>query len=46
MAGWCTKIEGKIIPLSVLYTPVKYHSYTRPEPIGVVGQIIPGTSLC
>jgi phenylacetaldehyde dehydrogenase len=42
MAGWCTKIEGKVIPLSVLYTPgVNYHSYTRPEPIGVVGQIIP-----
>jgi phenylacetaldehyde dehydrogenase len=42
MAGWCTKIEGKTIPLSVLYTPgAKYHSYTRPEPIGVVGQIIP-----
>src|SRR6202047_3401785 len=42
MAGWCTKIEGKTIPLSVLYTPgVQYHCYTRPEPIGVVGQIIP-----
>src|SRR5580700_9128303 len=42
MAGWCTKIEGKTIPLSVLYTPgAHYHSYTRPEPIGVVGQIIP-----
>ncbi|HUL18927.1 MAG TPA: aldehyde dehydrogenase family protein [Steroidobacteraceae bacterium] len=42
MAGWCTKIEGKTIPLSVLYTPgVQYHSYTRPEPVGVVGQIIP-----
>ncbi len=42
MAGWCTKIEGRTIPLSVLYTPgVQYHSYTRPEPIGVVGQIIP-----
>src|SRR5476651_2425240 len=42
MAGWCTKIEGKAIPLSVMYTPgVQYHSYTRPEPIGVVGQIIP-----
>ena len=26
----------------MLYTPgVQYHSYTRPEPIGVVGQIIP-----
>ena len=42
MAGWVTKIEGKTIPLSVLYTPgVRYHSYTRMEPIGVVGQIIP-----
>jgi len=42
MAGWTTKIEGKTIPLSVLYTPgAQYHSYTRPEPIGVVGQIIP-----
>jgi phenylacetaldehyde dehydrogenase len=42
MAGWCSKIEGKTIPLSVLYTPgVQYHAYTRPEPIGVVGQIIP-----
>jgi phenylacetaldehyde dehydrogenase len=42
MAGWCTKIEGKTIPLSVLYTPgVHYHSYTHPEPVGVVGQIIP-----
>jgi phenylacetaldehyde dehydrogenase len=42
MAGWCTKHHGKTIPLSVLYTPgVQYHSYTRPEPVGVVGQIIP-----
>jgi len=42
MAGWTTKIEGKTIPISVIYTPgVQYHSYTRPEPIGVVGQIIP-----
>jgi phenylacetaldehyde dehydrogenase len=42
MAGWTTKLEGKTIPLSVLYTPgTQYHSYTRPEPIGVVGQIIP-----
>src|ERR1700683_5396155 len=42
MAGWCTKIEGKTIPLSVLYTPgTQYHAYTRPEAIGVVGQIIP-----
>ncbi len=42
MAGWATKNEGKTIPLSVLYTPgARYHSYTRPEPVGVVGQIIP-----
>ncbi len=42
MAGWATKTHGQTIPLSVLYTPgVQYHSYTRPEPVGVVGQIIP-----
>ncbi len=42
MAGWCTRIKGRTIPLSVLYTPgAQYHSYTRKEPIGVVGQIIP-----
>ena len=42
MAGWATKIEGNTIPLSVPYTPgAEYHAYTRKEPIGVVGQIIP-----
>lgn len=42
MSGWTTKMHGKTIPLSVLYTPgTQYHCYTRPEPIGVVGQIIP-----
>jgi phenylacetaldehyde dehydrogenase len=41
MAGWTTKIEGKTIPISNLAAPGKYLSYTRPEPIGVVGQIIP-----
>ncbi len=42
MSGWCTKRHGVTIPLNVLYTPgVEYHSYTRPEPVGVVGQIIP-----
>ncbi len=42
MAGWTTKMHGQTIPLSVLYTPgVHYHSYTRLEPVGVVGQIIP-----
>ena len=42
MAGWATKIEGNTIALSVPYTPgTEYHAYTRREPIGVVGQIIP-----
>jgi phenylacetaldehyde dehydrogenase len=42
MAGWATKIEGSTIDLSVPYTPgARYHAYTRREPIGVVGQIIP-----
>jgi len=36
MAGWATKIEGNTIPFSP-----KYLAYTRREPIGVVGQIIP-----
>ena len=42
MAGWATKIEGNTISLSVPYTPgAEYHAFTRCEPIGVVGQIIP-----
>ncbi|TAN47698.1 MAG: aldehyde dehydrogenase family protein [Methylococcaceae bacterium] len=42
MAGWATKIHGNHLSLSCLYTPgVPYHAYTRSEPIGVVGQIIP-----
>jgi len=41
MSGWATKIEGKHISISNLVSPGEYHSYTRPEPIGVVGQIIP-----
>ncbi|MDQ6679068.1 MAG: aldehyde dehydrogenase family protein [Acidobacteriota bacterium] len=42
MAGWATKIEGNTIPLSVPYTPgAQYMAYTRVEPVGVVGQIIP-----
>jgi len=42
MAGWATKLEGNTISLSVPYTPGQsYHAYTRREPIGVVGQIIP-----
>jgi phenylacetaldehyde dehydrogenase len=42
MSGWCTKRHGATIPVDCLYTPgTRYHSYTRPEPVGVVGQIIP-----
>lgn len=42
MAGWATKLHGLSIPLSVPYTPLShYHAYTRVEPVGVVGQIIP-----
>jgi len=35
-AGWADKIHGDTIPISGLYT-----CYTRQEPVGVVGQIIP-----
>lgn len=42
MAGWCTKIEGNTIPVSVPYAPgTNFHAYTLREPVGVVGQIIP-----
>ncbi|HWY67649.1 MAG TPA: aldehyde dehydrogenase family protein [Terriglobales bacterium] len=36
MAGWSTKIEGSTIPVAG-----PFFAYTRREPIGVVGQIIP-----
>jgi len=36
MAGWATKIEGNTIPFSP-----NFLAYTRREPVGVVGQIIP-----
>ena len=36
MAGWATKIEGHTIP----FHP-KFFAYTRREPVGVAGQIIP-----
>src|SRR5271157_1895119 len=36
MAGWATKIESNTIPFSN-----KFLAYTRREPVGVVGQIIP-----
>ena len=41
MAGWATKIEGNTIPISAGSKHVKYFAYTRREPVGVVGQIIP-----
>ncbi len=42
MAGWTTKTDGGVLDLSVPFTPgTEYHAYTRREPIGVVGQIIP-----
>jgi phenylacetaldehyde dehydrogenase len=41
MSGWATKLEGKYIPISNLAAPGQYLSFTRPEPVGVVGQIIP-----
>lgn len=42
MAGWCTKIEGNTIPITVPYAPgANFHAFTMREPVGVVGQIIP-----
>jgi phenylacetaldehyde dehydrogenase len=41
MAGWATKIEGNTIPISAGGKNGKFFAYTRREPIGVVGQIIP-----
>jgi acyl-CoA reductase-like NAD-dependent aldehyde dehydrogenase len=36
-AGWPTKIEGGVLPV----TAPNMHCYTRREPVGVCGQIIP-----
>jgi acyl-CoA reductase-like NAD-dependent aldehyde dehydrogenase len=36
-AGWPTKIEGEVIPVAW----PNVHVYTRKEPVGVCGQIIP-----
>jgi phenylacetaldehyde dehydrogenase len=42
MAGWVTKLEGSTLTLSVPYMPgSQFHAYTRREPVGVAGQIIP-----
>ncbi len=37
-AGWADKIQGATIPVRG-----EYFTYTRREPVGVVGQISPGT---
>jgi acyl-CoA reductase-like NAD-dependent aldehyde dehydrogenase len=36
-AGWPTKIEGEVVPVS----RPDMHVYTRKEPVGVCGQIVP-----
>lgn len=42
MAGWATKIEGSTLDVSVPYVPGgEFHAYTRREPVGVVGAIVP-----
>jgi phenylacetaldehyde dehydrogenase len=41
-AGWATKLLGETIPISVVYAPdTEWQAYTKREPVGVVGQIIP-----
>ena len=42
MAGWCTKIEGLTLDLSIPFPPgVRYNASTRRVPVGVVGAIVP-----
>jgi phenylacetaldehyde dehydrogenase len=36
-SGWPTRLVGETLPVSA---PGEYHTYTRREPIGVVGQIV------
>lgn len=38
MAGWATKLTGETIPVGA---PGTFHAYTKREPIGVTGQIVP-----
>ena len=42
-AGWPSKLQGAINNPSMILAPAEaeFHSYTRREPIGVCGQIIP-----
>lgn len=41
MAGWATKIEGRTAEISPPVPGAKTFAFTRKEPIGVVGAIIP-----
>ena len=42
MAGWATKIEGATINVSMPGFPdAEWFAYTRKEPVGVVGAIVP-----
>lgn len=42
MAGWATKISGELLSPSIAFPPgINYHAYTRQEPVGVVGAIVP-----
>jgi phenylacetaldehyde dehydrogenase len=42
MAGWATKIEGSTLDVSIGVPPgTRFHAYTRREPVGVVGAIVP-----
>ena len=42
MAGWATKIEGTTHDVSVPFIPqARFFAWTRKEPVGVVGAIIP-----
>jgi len=42
MAGWATKIEGTTHDVSIPFIPqAQYFAFTRKEPVGVVGAIIP-----
>jgi phenylacetaldehyde dehydrogenase len=43
MAGWATKIEGSTLDASLAAPPPgsQYFAYTKREPVGVVGAIVP-----
>jgi phenylacetaldehyde dehydrogenase len=44
MAGWATKIEGSTFDTSIQAPPgmnVKFHTYFKREPVGVIAQIVP-----